>query len=193
MSKLSKSQLSILTNAAARADGFACVPETLNKAAARKVGGALVARKLMRETRAKPGVPVWRRDETRAISLVITSEGRKVIAGATGVLSDVAVRLTGIEQVPPVGAVEHIAKFIASPEGSALPRIGSKQALVIGMLSAKKGATLDALVEATGWLPHTTRAAFTGLRKKGFVIARERKDGKSSIYRLAEHPVAAAA
>lgn len=56
----------------------------------------------------------------------------------------------------------------ASDQGAQPPRPGSKQALVIGMLSAKSGATLGALVDATGWLPHTTRAALTGLRKRGF-------------------------
>ena len=30
-----------------------------------------------------------------------------------------------------------------------------------------KGATLDELIEATDWLPHTTRAALTGLRNAG--------------------------
>ena len=35
-------------------------------------------------------------------------------------------------------------------------------------MQRKTGATLDDLVEATGWLPHTTRAALTGLRKKGY-------------------------
>jgi hypothetical protein len=28
------------------------------------------------------------------------------------------------------------------------------------------GATVDDMVGATGWLPHTTRAALTGLRRK---------------------------
>jgi hypothetical protein len=31
----------------------------------------------------------------------------------------------------------------------------------------KSGASLAAMAEATGWLPHTTRAALTGLRQKG--------------------------
>jgi len=38
------------------------------------------------------------------------------------------------------------------------------------MLSRKSGATLEALVDATGWLPHTTRAALTGLRKRGYTV-----------------------
>ena len=65
------------------------------------------------------------------------------------------------------------------------PRSGSKQALIIKMLSRKSGATLEALVGATGWLPHTTRAALTGLRKRGYTVLLERQDGKPSLYRIA--------
>jgi DNA-binding IclR family transcriptional regulator len=51
------------------------------------------------------------------------------------------------------------------------------------MLTKDKGATLAALVEATGWLPHTTRAAMTGLRKRGFV-ERTRHEKLGSLYRI---------
>jgi hypothetical protein len=40
------------------------------------------------------------------------------------------------------------------------------------------------LIEATGWLPHTTRAALTGLRKKGHAIARGKRDD-ATCYTLA--------
>jgi hypothetical protein len=53
------------------------------------------------------------------------------------------------------------------------------------MLLRGEGATLDALVEATRWLPHTTRAALTGLRKRGFAVARSRDGAKASLYRIA--------
>jgi hypothetical protein len=75
----------------------------------------------------------------------------------------------------------------------AAPRDGSKQALVIGMLSGKAGATLDALIEATGWLPHTTRAALTGLRKRGYSIARMKAEGGESVYRIHDASPCAAA
>jgi DNA-binding transcriptional regulator PaaX len=42
------------------------------------------------------------------------------------------------------------------------------------MLQREHGASLDELVAAMGWLPHTTRAALTGLRKKGYLIASEK-------------------
>ena len=51
------------------------------------------------------------------------------------------------------------------------------------MLQRKAGATLAQLAEATGWLPHTTRAALTGLRKKGHVITASKVDG-ISLYRI---------
>src|SRR3954453_24205373 len=39
------------------------------------------------------------------------------------------------------------------------PRPGSKQALVVGLLVRQQGASLAEMMEATGWLPHSTRAA----------------------------------
>jgi hypothetical protein len=80
MAKLTDTQLIVLTKAAARDGGLATVPNKMNKAAASKVGASLVARKLMREVRAKPGMPIWREDEDdRPISLVITRAGREAI------------------------------------------------------------------------------------------------------------------
>jgi hypothetical protein len=65
------------------------------------------------------------------------------------------------------------------------PRAGSKQALVVGMLIGREGATIAALMTATGWLPHTTRAALTGLRKRGFPIMRMARENATSLYRIA--------
>lgn len=55
----------------------------------------------------------------------------------------------------------------------------SKTARVLEMLKCPDGATLDQLIAATGWLPHTSRAAMTGLRKKGHEIQRTVIDGVS--------------
>jgi hypothetical protein len=52
----------------------------------------------------------------------------------------------------------------------------SKSALVVALLQREHGASLNELVDATGWLPHTTRAALTGLKKKGYLIASEKVD-----------------
>ncbi|GAA4028790.1 hypothetical protein GCM10022281_04840 [Sphingomonas rosea] len=53
----------------------------------------------------------------------------------------------------------------------------SKQVGLAALLLRDEGATLDQMIETTGWLPHTTRAAMTGLRKKGYVIDSDKVDG----------------
>jgi hypothetical protein len=50
----------------------------------------------------------------------------------------------------------------------------SKTDRVLEMLRGEEGASLDELVAATGWLPHSARAALTGLRKKGHAIERRK-------------------
>lgn len=59
----------------------------------------------------------------------------------------------------------------------------TKSSIVLSLLSREQGATLADLIEATKWLPHTTRAALTGLRKKGHAIDR-RKRGDMTCYQL---------
>jgi hypothetical protein len=51
------------------------------------------------------------------------------------------------------------------------------------MLQRESGVALQGLASATSWLPHTTRAALTGLRKKGYAIEK-RKRGEVSCYHL---------
>lgn len=53
----------------------------------------------------------------------------------------------------------------------------TKSAIIVGLLTRSKGATLQEMADATAWLPHTTRAALTGLKKKGFVITSEKVEG----------------
>ena len=183
MAKLTDTQLIVLSRAAARDDGAATVPDGLNRAAAAKLGASLVSRKLMREVGFKPGMPVWKENEEgHETSLVITREGRAAI---------------GVDEEPNVGAQEPRAakndsrntkrRIIVQrkhAEQVIEPRPGSKQALVVKMVSRKSGATLDALTDATGWLPHTARAALTGLRKRGYALTLERQASKPSVYRI---------
>lgn len=198
MAKLTDSQRIVLSAAAAREDGLAVPPTKMAKAAAAKVGASLVGRKLMREMRARAGTPVWRHDEDGCpISLMITRAGQKAI----GVRETEAVEKTGGEKKH-VGPKRTAARIAAASEPAAprrarqqppvaASRANSKQALIIGMLSKREGATIDALVKATGWLPHTTRAALTGLRKRGFEIFRTQSEKGGSIYRISASAAAA--
>ena len=71
------------------------------------------------------------------------------------------------------------AEQTAASDSVATPRAKptSKIDQVIALLSLPNGATLNELVAATGWQPHSTRAALTGMRKKGHAVDSEKIDG----------------
>ena len=62
----------------------------------------------------------------------------------------------------------------------------TKKAQLIQMLTRKAGADVATISEKLGWLPHTTRAALTGLRKAGFEITAE-KPGRWQAVVLPHH------
>jgi hypothetical protein len=67
-----------------------------------------------------------------------------------------------------------MAKNTKAPAATPSP---SKINEVLALMRREQGASLAELVEATGWLPHSTRAALTGLRKKGHAIVKDSVDG----------------
>lgn len=71
--------------------------------------------------------------------------------------------------------------------GAPVAKPASKLSLVLELLHKDGGTSLTAIVDATGWLPHTARSALTGLRKKGHAIVRDKIDG-ATCYSIA--PVA---
>ena len=83
-----------------------------------------------------------------------------------------------------VQASASIDKAASAQSERSAPRQGSKLSTVIDLLGRKKGAGIEELASATGWLPHTTRAALTGLRKRGYAIERERAEKGGSLYRI---------
>jgi hypothetical protein len=52
-----------------------------------------------------------------------------------------------------------------------------KRDQLAALLVRDQGATIAQMREATGWLPHTVRAALTGLRKLGYAIDSDKIDG----------------
>ena len=73
----------------------------------------------------------------------------------------------------------------STPTGGATGRPESKIGQVTALLRRAEGATLEEMVAAAGWQPHTTRAALTGLRKKGHTITRGKRENVT-CYHLAE-------
>jgi hypothetical protein len=59
----------------------------------------------------------------------------------------------------------------------------TKISAVTGMLKQSGGSTLDEIVKATGWQPHSARAALTGLRKKGHPIEKSKR-GDQTCYHI---------
>ena len=80
----------------------------------------------------------------------------------------------------------------ATQTGAAAPRgepsnagpPGTKQALVAELLGRGEGASVPELMEATGWLPHTTRAALSRLRSSGTELCRSKRDDGVTSYRI---------
>ncbi|WP_421851857.1 DUF3489 domain-containing protein [Novosphingobium sp.] len=59
----------------------------------------------------------------------------------------------------------------------------TRQRALIDMLSRAGGASLAEIIDASGWLPHTARAALSGLRKQGHAIERFKSD-EATRYRI---------
>jgi len=65
-----------------------------------------------------------------------------------------------------------------------MPTKSTKTATILKLLRRPKGTSIAQLQKATGWKPHSVRAALTGLRKKGHDVQRD-KDAKGvTIYRI---------
>ena len=71
---------------------------------------------------------------------------------------------------------------------AALPVAQTKKAAINALLKQPEGGTLSELMQATGWLEHSVRAALSGLRKQGCEVARSKDAGGSTRYHLTGEP-----
>lgn len=78
------------------------------------------------------------------------------------------------------------AETTTAPAKTPRTRENSKQAQMIELLKRPDGATLNQLVEVTGWQAHTVRGAMAGALKKklGLNIESEKTDGQERKYRI---------
>jgi DNA-binding MarR family transcriptional regulator len=203
MTKLTDTQLIVLSSAAQHDEGLATRPANLNAAAATKVASSLIAKGLVREIRAKADAPVWHENDDGRFALKLTRAGREAIgvddeegqqAAPSSTTRDLpqskksgskSAGKKDAAKTPDARTKAARAKTAGNAESSSSQvRAGSKQARIVNLMSRPKGATLDELIEATEWLPHTTRAALTGLRKRGFALERIKDEAKGSVYRI---------
>lgn len=61
----------------------------------------------------------------------------------------------------------------------------TKRDQLAALLVREEGATIDQMIAVTGWLPHTVRAAMTGIKKLGYAIDSDKIDGLRT-YRAVE-------
>ena len=171
MTKLTDLQCIALSAASQRDNGsLHPLPDTISGAGARLEKGlaALINAGFAEERQIWDMSIAHRSDEDIAFGLFITDAGLAAIGAGTSATSD---------RTAPIAALP------------AVTNAPSKAATVIALLQRPEGATLADLIEATGWLPHTTRAALTGIRHKGHVISSDKVDGVRT-YRIATPEVA---
>ena len=164
MTKLNDLQTIMLSTATQRDSGSLFpTPDNLANAGTRltKAIADLIRRGLAEERETSDATTTHRADGDLAFGVFITDSG----SGAIGV-SD-----PSTEGMSPV----------TTPEASR----ATKSTTVIAMLQRDVGATLAELIAETGWLPHTTRAALTGVRKRGHVVERFKRDD-ATCYRIVE-------
>jgi len=148
--KLTDAQLVMMSAAARRKDRCLSATATIKGAAFSKVSAKLAKLGLAREIEAKPGAPIWRRDDAgQGYALKLTAAGLKAIAVDEG----------SQDAIEPSKAPQPQARHVASPDDGdhpargAAPRDGSKLALVIELLGRADGATIVDLTQAMDGCP----------------------------------------
>ncbi|WP_138512806.1 DUF3489 domain-containing protein [Maricaulis alexandrii] len=117
---------------------------------------------------------------------LLTRTGKAIALTEVGqaALSEAPTKATGTAKSKP-GSVP-----APEPEPSEAKPDGptTKKARLIALLTAEKGVTVPDLAAALEWLPHTTRAALTGLKKAGYTIDKlpPPEGSRSSRYKLVE-------
>jgi hypothetical protein len=171
--KLNDLQLILLSHAA-KTDGGSALPlpdSVTDQPRAEKELKALLRRSLLAETETSLPAASWREDGNIHFGLIITKQGTDAIG-------------LGDAEDGGHGETGNDGSDAETPAPAREARSDSKIARVLALLRRTEGATLAELVEATGWLPHTTRAALTGLKKKGHVITKSKRDD-TTCYHIA--------
>lgn len=166
MPKLSDTQSILLAAAAARPDlNLRPFPDHLIRkgAALDQTIRSLVSRGLVKEVGSDDGAAGTEQLEAQ---FVVTPAG----------LAAIGVEVADATAAGPDAGAQ-------PPATTDIERPGGKLGLLLDAIARPEGATLDELTTASGWLPHTTRAALSRLRQRGFAVRLAADDGRKA-YRL---------
>jgi Protein of unknown function (DUF3489) len=202
MPKLSDSQLVVLSAACQRSDR-AVYPVTLKLKgnAAGNVLKSLVAKGLLEEIQGGADDTLWRHDDGRLLTLRATDAAFAVLGNDSETGSPAAVgdstptakkgKRAGPTKAKRDSAATKTAKRTKGRAKTRTPRAArtdSKQAQLIAMLKRAKGASIEEIIKAFGWQPHTVRGAIAGALKKklGLAVTSEKIEGRGRVYRIAD-------
>src|ERR1043165_6766817 len=136
MSKLTDTQLILLSSASRRDDSLVVMPANVRGGAAKAVK-PLLDRSLLKEIKAKPDMPVWRRGDDGAHALQITKDGLAAIQVADGdetALDEGRLATPKATPAAPAPRARKRGKTAAASDQPRGARSNSKQATVIAML-----------------------------------------------------------
>lgn len=173
MTKLTDTQTLILTRASARPGNLALpLPDGLHGAAAKMAIGRMIKLGFLEEVEAnlRRNELLWRETgDGNGTALIATDAG----LDAVGIDPVVIRTMAGLRDAKP--------KAVAAAQ-----RPGTKQAQLIAMLQAPKGATIAEVAEATGWQHHSIRGAISGSLKKklGLTVTSEKLAERGRVYKL---------
>ena len=182
---LTDTQLVLLSAASQREDRGVVRPETMDARLFTRAMKALLKAGLIAESATVRKGPGGAGPDGEAQMLVITAEGFNAIGVEEPEPPQTALGKSREGVRPrPSRKTSDTANSPVLADVSPATRPTTKRALIIAMLSRREGATMDDLIAATGWLPHTTRAALTGLRQKGICLERSKPEGEPAVYRI---------
>ena len=189
--KLTDTQLVILSTASQREDRAVDGPANLKGGGARNVITKLLSNALLEEVPAAGTLPVWRKDtEKGALALRITDRGMQTIGIAAPAPEPIDTQAaTGVPaaaaRAAEPGRPARRRKAAPSPRKARSAPGPSKQDRVLEMLRGRKGATVPAIMKATGWQQHSVRGFFAGVvRKRLNLPLISEKTDHGRIYRI---------
>lgn len=190
MPKLTDTQLVILSAAARRDDRLVLpLPKSLKitGGAVTAVLKSLLKKGLLEETPAAADAATWREEKDgQHLTLVLTEAGLQAIDGAPTVGTAKPASRGKAPAKKPAAAKNAAAAKPKDKAAAPAVRQGTKQALLIDLLQRKSGASVNEIVDATGWQPHSVRGAISGTlkRKLGLTVASEKAGSRGRVYRI---------